>query len=150
MKTTASKKNDLLNPTPAQIKYRNRKWAEALLANKKKLRSQMYSDGRRCCLAVAQDVACELGLVNYRGHDEHEPHCDVGSFFGWDRATNPSLDVATKDKQWRKIDAVSLNDGISLSNNKKHQWHGLSHAQIAECVLNTYVRPKNKKQTFKF
>jgi hypothetical protein len=109
----------------------------------------MYSNGGRCCLAVAQDVACELGIGNYRDHDEHHPHSNVGLFFGWGQML-PALDVSVKDKQWRKIDAISLNDGISLSNNKKHQESGLSHAQIAECVLNTYVRPKNKKQTFKF
>jgi len=149
MKTTASKKNGLLNPTPAQIKYRNRKWAEALLANKKKKRCKMYSNGGRCCLAVAQDVACQLGLDDYRGYNEHVPHKNVGFFFGWGSHI-PYLNVSVKDKQWLKIKAVSLNDGISLSNNKKHQDSGLSHAQIAECVLNTYVRPKNKKQTFKF
>ena len=149
MKTTASTKKDLLNPTPAQIKYRNRKWAEALVANKKKKRNTMYGNGGRCCLAVAQDVACELGIGNYRGCDEFHPHSNIGLFFGWEGQL-PGLDVSVKDKQWRKIDAVSLNDGISLSNNKKHQESGLSHAQIAECVLNTYVRPKNKKQTFKF
>ena len=56
-------KTDLLNPTPAQVKHRNRLWVDALLKNKRKARGEMYNHNRgRCCLAVAQDVAYSCGL----------------------------------------------------------------------------------------
>ena len=41
-------KTDLLNPTPAQVKHRNRLWVDALLKNKRKARGEMYCDGGRC------------------------------------------------------------------------------------------------------
>lgn len=146
------KKNDtksLLSPTPAQVKFRNRKWVEALIKNKRKARSQMYDcKGSRCCLAVAQDVAHELGLENYKGYSDGVPHPNVAKFFGWD-SNQPSLNIMS-NKKWIEMSAVELNDGIDYleTKNRKFQKLGLSHGQIAECVLNTFVRPSRKKASF--
>jgi hypothetical protein len=139
---------ELLNPTPSQIKYRNRKWAEALINNKRKARETMYYNGGRCCLAVAQDVAHELGLVNYRGSDENFPHKNVSRFFGWGEFM-PSLQYKDYNGKIYYAPADALNDGRrNESMNIKIYDKGISHKQIAECVLNTFVHPK--KQSFSF
>lgn len=140
------KQTNLLNPTPAQVKHRNRLLADALEANPRKACNTMYKNGARCCLAVAQDLAHECGLPNYRGHDGELPHSDVGKFFGWGART-PDFVVNLKHGE-EKLSAVEINDGDSCFNNKKDKEKGLTHKQIAECVLNTFVRPKNKKWTF--
>lgn len=149
-------KTDLLDPTPAQIKHRNRLWAKALLQNDRKARGEMYNvDGGRCCLAVAQDVAIEHGALDasLRKEDCHNfPHANVCSFFGW-KENNPKLNVNVGG-QFVKEGAASLNDGdtnfagIDIENSKI-RYKGLSHKQIAECVLNTFVRPSEPKQSFK-
>lgn len=144
-----SKKKNLLNPTPAQVVYRNRLWAQALLANhdkEGKNKSSMYNNGRRCCLAVAQDVAHQCGLPNYKGFHSSYPHRDVARFFGWLK-TAPMLNVQRKDKTIKAESAIDLNDGV-ISANKKYHLHGLSHRQIAECVMNTYVHPSKPKFSF--
>lgn len=144
-----SKKKNLLNPTPAQVVYRNRLWAQALLANhdkKGKNIGSMYKDGQRCCLAVAQDVAYKCGLPNYKGFDCHHPHEDVSRFFGWLK-TAPMLDVQRQNKTIKAECAIDLNDGF-ISENKKYREQGLSHRQIAECVMNTYVHPSKPKFSF--
>jgi len=147
------KKNDaksLLSPTPAQIKFRNRKWVEALVKNKRKARSKMYDcKGSRCCLAVAQDVAHELGLENYKGHSDALPHANVARFFGWE-SKEPYLNIMSNNKKWMKMSALQLNDGVDAfdTENRKFRRFGLSHGQIAECVLNTFVRPSTKKASF--
>jgi len=52
-----------MKPTPQQIRERNEAWAKALEQNPKKCVGQMRDgQGGRCCLAVAQDVARELGM----------------------------------------------------------------------------------------
>lgn len=140
------KQTNLLNPTPAQVKHRNRLLADALEANDRKGCGQMYKNGSRCCLAVAQDVATECGLTNHRGYSNEFPHPNVGKFFGWDTAT-PEFVVKIGDKQ-KLVAAVEINDGCNLFKNKKDKEKGLTHKQIAECVLNTFVRPKNKKWSF--
>lgn len=146
-------KTTLLNPTPAQVKHRNRLWVEALLKNKRKARGEMYNqDGGRCCLAVAQDVAISCGLdIGYKKNSDSFPHNNVADFFGWGN-TNPWLKVVINDKI---IDhqASSLNDGgdwdgMDISNQKIAD-KGLSHKQISECVMNTFVHPSKPKQSFK-
>ncbi len=148
-------KTNLLNPTPAQIKHRNRLWAKALLQNDRKARGEMHGiRGGRCCLAVAQDVAIEHGALDasLRKEDCHNfPHDNVCRFFGW-KTNNPKLNVNVGDK-FVKEEASTLNDGddnfsgIDIENSKiRHK--GLSHKQIAECVLNTFVRSE-PNQSFK-
>jgi hypothetical protein len=163
--------NKLLNPTPSQIKYRNRKWSEALINNERKARGTMYShDGGRCCLAVAQDVAhelglpdyrgyCEshpydqdvaheLGLADYRGHCESYPHEHISEFFGW-QSFDPSLQYKKHNGKIDYAPASMLNDGLkNQRRNQKIYNEGIPHKQIAECVLNTFVHPK--KQSFSF
>lgn len=146
------KKKDLLNPTPAQVKHRNRLWAEALLKNKRKARGEMYGDkGGRCCLAVAQDVAISCG-VEVDGVYDSLPADDVVEFFGWD-SDNPMLTVVVDGETKRNV-ASAMNDGtpsidFTLINDKKIKEKGLSHKQISELVMNTFVHPNKVKQSFK-
>lgn len=124
------KVKNLLNPTPAQIKYRNRLWANALRENKKKAKRQMRDgEGGRCCLAVASDVAHSHGVKGLE--NVNFPHENVGRFFGWG-FKNPTL--KTKKSTYS---ASVLNDGNTDIE--------LSHQEIAECVENTFVHPKNPK-----
>lgn len=147
-------KTNLLNPTPAQIKHRNRLWAKALLQNDRKARGEMHDiHGGRCCLAVAQDVAIQHGVFDpsLRKIDDSFPHDAVCRFFGW-KTNNPSLKVNVDDK-FVQEEASTLNDGdinfagIDIENSKIRR-KGLSHKQIAECVLNTFVRSE-PNQSFK-
>jgi hypothetical protein len=146
------KKKDLLNPTPAQVKHRNRLWAEALLKNKRKARGEMYGDkGGRCCLAVAQDVAISCGVeVDFIDYDSL-PADDVVEFFGWG-SNNPFLTVVVNGKAKHDV-ASALNDGtdhvgsVSIKD-KKIVEKGLSHKQISELVMNTFVHPNKVKQSF--
>jgi hypothetical protein len=146
------KKKDLLNPTPAQVKNRNRIWAEALLKNKRKARGEMYSDkGGRCCLAVAQDVAISCGVDVVGVHDSL-PDDQVVMFFGWD-SNNPSL-TAVVNGETKRNAASALNDGSAyvgsaLITDKKIVEKGLSHKQISELVMNTFVHPNKVTQSFK-
>lgn len=146
------KKKDLLNPTPAQVKYRNRLWAEALLKNKRKARQEMYDGkGGRCCLAVAQDVAISCG-VEVDGVYDGLPADDVCKFFGWG-FNNPSL-TAVVNGEIKSNAASALNDGpptigTTLIKDKKIVEKGLSHKQISELVMNTFVHPSKIKQSFK-
>ena len=148
-------KTNLLNPTPAQVKHRNRLWVNALLENKRKARKKMYDkDGGRCCLAVAQDVAiaCGLDIERNAGCGDF-PHNSVRFFFGWGN-NNPRLTVVVNDAH-KVMAASTLNDGLGDLDSdvavldKKLMIKGLSHKQIAECVLNTFVRPSKPKQSFK-
>jgi hypothetical protein len=147
------KKKDLLNPTPAQIKHRNRLWAEALLKNKRKARGEMYGDkGGRCCLAVAQDVAISCG-VEVVGVYESLPADTVCMFFGWD-SDNPSLTAVVNGEETKRNAASALNDGAAYVGSvtikdKKIVEKGLSHKQISELVMNTFVHPNKVKQSFK-
>lgn len=148
-------KTNLLNPTPAQIKHRNRLWVNALLENKRKARKEMHDkEGGRCCLAVAQDVAIACGaLDSYLRKDNGTfPHSNVQLFFGW-RSIDPILNLKINGKIVEE-EASILNDGHSEFaeceiKDPKMNKKGLSHKQIAECVLNTYVRPSKFKQSFK-
>jgi hypothetical protein len=146
------KKKDLLNPTPAQVKHRNRLWAEALLKNKRKARIRMYSNkGGRCCLAVAQDVAISCGM-EVDGVHYSLPADAVGMFFGWD-SNNPFLTVVVNGETKRNT-ASALNDGTpsidcTFIKDKKIKEKGLSHKQISELVMNTFVHPSKIKQSFK-
>jgi hypothetical protein len=146
------KKKDLLDPTPAQIKHRNRLWAEALLKNKRKARGEMYGDkGGRCCLAVAQDVAISCG-VEVDGVYDSLPADAVCMFFGWD-SDNPSLTAVVNGETKRNV-ASALNDGtqyidFAFITDKKIVEKGLSHKQISELVMNTFVHPSKVKQSFK-
>jgi hypothetical protein len=137
---------NLLNPTPQQIKYRNQLWADALMKNKKKATGDMYDNGGRCCLAVAQDVAIKCGVDALRGDEfvDGTPDMDVARFFGW--ATNtPDLCIPS-DGGSSTESAVELNDSTTYSFGTSN---GMSHKKIAECVLNTFVHPKNKVWSFK-
>jgi hypothetical protein len=147
------KKKDLLNPTPAQVKHRNRLWAEALLKNKRKARGEMYSNkGGRCCLAVAQDVAISCGVeVDFIDYDSL-PADDVVEFFGWG-SNNPFLTAVVNGETKRNV-ASALNDGfqhidIFTIKDKKIVEKGLSHKQISELVMNTFVHTNKVKQSFK-
>lgn len=152
-----TKLEKLLKPTPQQIKHRNRLWAEALMANKRKNRECMRSeDGRgRCCLAVAEDVAIACGLPSEyrRNNDQGTPREEVAEFFGW-RHQNPTFTLPGNHVG----SAASVNDGLEEDGfseeelekfSKKNLEKGLSHKQIAECVLNTFVHPSKKKWSFK-
>jgi hypothetical protein len=149
-------KTNLLNPTPAQVKHRNRLWVDALLKNKRKARGEMHdTNGGRCCLAVAQDVAISCGLdIERKAGDGNFPVESVCEFFGWG-ANNPRLTVVMNGKP-RVMAASTLNDGLGnetdsdvFVHNAKLIHKGLSHKQIAECVLNTFVHPTKIKQSFK-
>jgi len=133
------KKKDLLNPTPAQVKYR-------------KARGEMYDDkGGRCCLAVAQDVAISCG-VEVVGVYDGLPAEDVCVFFGWER-DNPVLTAVVNGETKRNV-ASALNDGpryvgsVAIKDRKIKE-RGLSHKQISELVMNTFVHPSKIKQSFK-
>lgn len=143
-------KTDLLKPTKAQIKNRNRLWAEALRKNNKKAKECMYDgNGGRCCLAVAQDVATEKGVKIPEEYevDEGSPHSYVADFFGWD-TTNPILfipracEIFTKNNA--QENAMALNDDWDNGTPTR----GMSHKRIAECVENTFVHPSKKKWSF--
>jgi hypothetical protein len=140
-------KKSLLNPTPAQIKHRNRLWAFELLKNKRKARDRMYDDGGgRCCLAVAQDLCVKMGVELSDEPESALPDKNVAAFFGWSDK-NPFLNTIRNGEKDRET-ASMLNDGIFYSTNKKQKKSGLSHKQIAECVMNTFVHPRNPKRTF--
>jgi hypothetical protein len=147
------KKKNLLDPTPAQVKNRNRLWAEALLKNKRKARGELYDDkGGRCCLAVAQDVAISCG-VEIVGYCEILPSSAVRMFFGWN-CDNPSLTALVYDNIATRTAASALNDGTQhvgsvAIKDKKIKERGLSHKQISELVMNTFVHPSKVKQSFK-
>lgn len=151
------KKNSLLEPTPAQVKVRNRMWAEALIENKRKARDGMYNkNGGRCCLAVAQDVAISCGLeIEDKDAGDGFPVSEVADFFGWG-TTNPHLELP----HGRTLCASEINDGDSDLDEKlpkgtkcdiqfgtKAYKKGLSHKEISLCVLNTFVRPSKKVWT---
>ena len=133
---------NLKKPTEAQIKYRNRLWAKALLENKKKARKRMCNlAGGACCLMVAERVARENGLsVRKSTVTTKTPKGSVAAFFGWE-GVNPLLAIPSKSMER----ASSVNDYLYY--NKKH--NGLPHRLIAECVLNTFVHPAKKKWSFK-
>jgi hypothetical protein len=138
-------KNTLLNPTPAQVKHRNRLWAKALVKNKKKSVGKMYCNGGRCCLAVAQNVAIECGVDIPKNYDDDDvPHEFVAKFFGWSRR-NPILSFPRKENFIDEGQASELNDDNLYSKNGSH---GMPHKKIAECVLNTFVHPSKKKWSF--
>lgn len=124
-----------MKPTPAQIKYRNRKWAEALEKNENKATDQMRdNDGGRCCLQVAEDVAIAMGLDVPRSKSyASSPSYKVKRFFGWE-ATNPALIIESREVPDGIASASSLNDGSFTRE--------FSHKEIAECVLNTFCRVK--------
>ena len=124
---------NLYNPTPAQIKYRNRLWAEALKKNRKKAKNAMYRNGGRCCLAVAQNVAIEHGVDVDKRKCGDVPHEEVARFFGWGSVT-PYLLTPTGAIRT----ASDINDG--------YNGEELSHAKIAECVLNTFVHPSSQNR----
>jgi hypothetical protein len=139
-------KTDLLKPTKAQIKNRNRLWAEALRKNNKKAKECMYDgNGGRCCLAVAQDVATEKGVKIPEDYevDEGEPHSYVSDFFGWN-TTNPTLVIPREGSFLDQECAVTLNDDWDNGTPTR----GMSHKRIAECVENTFVHPSKKKWSF--
>jgi hypothetical protein len=122
------------------IARRNRLWADALLANKKKARNAMCNKaGGHCCLMVAETVARQHGVKTAKsGVDDGAPKALVRDFFGWDSCT-PKLFLPDGSKNA----ASEINDGFF------NHYKGLSHKQIAECVLNTFVHPAKKKWSFK-
>ncbi len=136
-------KKSLFNPTPAQIKYRNRLWALELLKNKRKARETMRDGhGGRCCLAVAEDVARSICGKDFKQGDETYPSRDTQAFFGWD-CKDPYLTIDGEEYR-----ASYCNDGGIFSENKKIRHKGLSHAQVAELVVNTFVVTKKRKLSF--
>lgn len=135
-------KNSIFNPTPAQVKYRNRKWAEALMKSRKGT-NQLVDGRKRCCLGVACDVAYKMFpdlIDNAISQDKRGfgvPDGKVNDFFGWvDKV--PELKV----NHIKSIGAVTLNDDGVYSDEKGVDIP-VTHKQISECVLNTFVRPKN-------
>lgn len=139
-----TREKNLLNPTPQQVKIRNRMWAEALIKNKKKTTGKMYCDGGRCCLAVAQNVAIANGVDIPKNYENYGfPHNDVVQFFGWDNE-NPRLFIATQFGL-SSIEASDLNDEKIYSANGSL---GMSHKKISQCVMNTFVHPSKKKWSF--
>lgn len=121
------------NPTPRQKMLRNKAWAKALQENPLKATGFLRcNNGGRCCLGVAEDVAIELGL------DIEKSHLGIMSvpekvvnFFGWE-GQNPLLVAAAfSNGTPMSFPAIHLNDGKELP-----------HTEIAECVLNTFVRKK--------
>jgi hypothetical protein len=112
----------------------------------------MYGEkGGRCCLAVAQDVAISCGVEVLGVHDSL-PANDVAEFFGWG-AVNPTLTVVVNGEIKHNA-ASSLNDGTSSIGSasikdKKIVEKGLSHKQISELVMNTFVHPNKVTQSFK-
>lgn len=122
------------NPTKEERIARNKAWAKALKENPKKAKGRLRcSDGGRCCLGVAEDVAIRLGLkVEKSFPSAGIPSWKVCEFFGWEDDVHPDLVV---NELGYKLSAIQVNDGLDLS-----------HKKIAECVLNTFVR---KKPTFK-
>lgn len=123
---------NLLNPTPQDIKTRNELWAKALDENSQKARKRMRNDiGGRCCLAVAEDVAIQCGVkIDDNDRDLHFPAPDVGRFFGWRDGDNPFLKTPSGDECLASL----LNDGCESFGVVE-----LTHRQIAECVRNTFV-----------
>jgi hypothetical protein len=72
----------------------------------------------------------------------------VGEFFGWGTET-PDLVIPLAEGGLRsesEESAVELNDSGTYSFGTSH---GMSHKKISECVLNTFVHPKNKVWSFK-
>ena len=132
---------NLLNPTPQQVKLRNKMWADALRKNKKKATNSMYDNGGRCCLAVAQNVASACGVNVDKSGSNSQPDDLVGDFFGW-YSDNPYLDLPNETSQ----EAATVNDDDRYAANGSR---GMSHKRIAECVENTFVHPSKKKWTFK-
>ncbi len=135
------KQKDIFNPTPAQVKYRNRKWAEALMTSVKAKNSLVGKNGEsRCCLGVACDVANEMFPSSIKSASEFNdeakgvPDEKVKNFFGW-KSNIPKLKIPND-----LISAVELNDSGIVSDDKTID---VTHKQISECVLNTFVRPKN-------
>jgi len=129
---------------------------DALLKNKRKARGEMYDHNRgRCCLAVAQDVAISCGLdIERKAGDGNFPDDSVGEFFGWGTIV-PRLTVVMNGVH-KVVAASVLNDGLGgetdsdvVVHDAKLNSKGLSHKQIAECVLNTFVHPTKIKQSFK-
>jgi hypothetical protein len=135
---------NLLKPTPRQIQYRNRKWAEALLTSEKATGRLTVGNGR-CCLGVACDVAHKLSKGKL---DEAEsqgriymPHEDIASFFGWNSGDSSGSCILNFNGEEQH--AAFLNDGY---HNHGKTIVPLEHKQISELVINTYVRPKSSKK----
>lgn len=166
-----SKNSNFLNPTPAQIKYRNRLWAEELIKNRRKAIGLMTDEhGGRCCLKVAEDLffkiakekKYDLTMVSYNSSPTM-PGNYVSSFFGWDSSNrkifkDPSI-FKNRDahsihlKQYSASQPILLIDGRN-SRYKKRKYAlasklndscKMSHKKIAECVLNTLVHPSKPK-----
>ena len=116
--------NELLKPSPGQIIYRNRKWAENLEQNPRRAFGQMVGNGGgKCCLMVAEDTARELGLnVEVSNSNDLLPAFQISSFFGWP----DDLILSTTSI---KRQAFNLNDSLRIP-----------HKIIAECVRNTFCR----------
>ena len=133
---------NLLDPTRAQAKHRNRLWASALKENKKKARNVMTDGcGGRCCLAVAQDVAESCGVTVDKDIADEVPCEATVNFFGWPN-NNPNLFITNKNNS---LSATEINDGYDYEGEHR----GLPHSLIAEAVLNTFVHPKTRKNIFK-
>ena len=139
-----------MTPTPAQTKHRNRLWAQALVENRKKARGKMKDakTGGRCCLRVAEDLALQLlpaDVTRDYTRNPSLPATMIYDFYGWyndgkydnDSEKVPMLELPDGGAE----DATTLNDSYAY----KGKDNGLSHAAIAECVLNTFVHPKKQK-----
>lgn len=132
--------------TPARIKERNEAWAKALDINEAKARRLMRDGDGRCCLAVAEDVAVELGYKGSRGGCIC-PHSDLGAFFGWfgfhglrGRFVIPILKRPPARGKGENL-ASNLNDGVHLQDAARcarFADDGLTHKEIAECVRHTF------------
>lgn len=124
-------------------------WAKALRESKRKNRNEMRDDkGGRCCLAVACDVAYANGLERTAATESlGMPSTIVKEWFGWEYI-NPKLKLPGGIKE----NASAINDGSDGYNDLNHTHipkRGYTHKQIAEMVLNTFVRKKSKWQVTK-
>lgn len=120
-------------PTKAQKIERAQRWVTALQNNKRKAVEEMKDNkGGRCCLAVAQDVAIKVGGICLIDPSNLMPEGETIKWFGWGPST-PLL----RTPNGATIDASELNDG---TNGIKP----LTHKQIAECVIATFINPDHR------
>ena len=116
-----------------EYKKRAKYWEQGLIENKKKAEGTMYDEdnGGRCCLAVAQDIACARSKKTkeaIEGNEEvdHEmPHIAVARYFGW-KSRNPEIGH-------KSICASEHNDGEQALDDRA-TLKAKTHKQIAKLI----------------
>lgn len=127
---------ELMSPTPEQIKERAKLWADELRKNPRKaIRRMRDDDGGRCCLCVAEDVAISCGLeVEEAEIIDFYPKWQTALFFGWTPESNETGDDEFNQPpplKWQElsVNATALNDDYDLS-----------HTEIADLVEANYLK----------